>query len=107
MKDIIVRYWIEFILGIMAAGCVALYRRLEAKIYKQVNDQKALKEGMLALLRSGIINSYDKYIKREWIPIYAMENVLALYEAYHSLGGNGAIDKLIEELKELPCTEQK
>ena len=31
-----------------------------------------------------------------------MENVLESYAAYHSLGGNGTITKMVEELKQLP-----
>lgn len=107
VKELVVKYWFEFALGVVAAGAIAFYKQLEGKVHKQFTDQKALKEGMLALLRSGIISNYEKYMKREWIPIYAMENVLALYDAYHALGGNGAVDKLIDELKDLRCTEQK
>ncbi len=107
MKDFIVKYWLGFAFGLITTGGVAFYKRLEAKVHKQVNNQKALKDGTMALLRSEIISCYDKYMGRGWVPIYAMENALALYDAYHALGGNGAIDKLIEELKELPSKEQK
>ena len=39
---------------------------------------------------------------KEYIPIYAMENIGEMYKAYHRLGGNGTITKLVEELKKLP-----
>ena len=41
-------------------------------------------------------------MEKGYIPIYAMENVLESYNAYHSLGGNGTITKMVEELKQLP-----
>jgi Zn/Cd-binding protein ZinT len=36
------------------------------------------------------------------MPLYARENVLEMYNAYHALGGNGAITKLMEEMENLP-----
>lgn len=104
-KDLFINKWVEIIFGFIAAGLVALYKKLSSKLKKQACDQNALKDGTLALLRNEIIHSYDKYIYRKWIPIYARENVLKLYEAYHQLGGNGAIDKLIEEIEALSSND--
>jgi hypothetical protein len=80
---------------------------LTKKVHRLINDQKSQRQGLQALLRNQIISCYDKYSEREWIPIYAMENVLSMYDAYHGLGGNGTITKLIDELKELPSKEHK
>ncbi len=66
--------------------------------------QQGMQQGILTLLRSSIINNYNDYIERGYIPVYAMENVEQLYQAYHALGGNGTITKLYEELKALPST---
>lgn len=35
-------------------------------------------------------------------PIYALENINALYAQYHALGGNGIVTEIIEKLKSLP-----
>jgi uncharacterized protein YsxB (DUF464 family) len=102
LKDVVIKYGVEVVCSAVALGIGAAYKRLAKKLHQQICDQKALKEGTLALLRSEIIRIYDKYTYREQIPIYAMENVLALYDAYHELGGNGTITKLIEELRALP-----
>jgi len=106
-KDLIFSKWVEIIFGLITASILALYKRLSTKIHKQFNDQKELKDGTIALLRSEIIHNYDKYMNRGWLPIYAAESIFSLYDAYHNLGGNGAIDKIIKELKELPSVEQK
>lgn len=106
-KDLIVSKWVEIIFGLITASVLALYKRLSIKIHKQFNDQKALRDGTLALLRSEIIHNYDKYKNRGWLPIYGLENICELYSAYHELGGNGAITKLVDELKTLPSIEQK
>jgi hypothetical protein len=41
-------------------------------------------------------------MEKEWMPLYARENILEMYSAYHDLGGNGAITKLMKELEDLP-----
>ena len=43
---------------------------------------------------------------KEYIPVYGMDNVMKLYGAYHELGGNGSVTKLVEALKELPAEKR-
>lgn len=61
----------------------------------------ALFAGVRSLLRKEIIDYYNHYMDLGYIPIFAMENVIDMYRAYHRLGGNGTITKIVEELKEL------
>ena len=75
-----------------------LWTMLRAK--KREND--ALKEGMQALLRDRIIQAYNHYSDKGWIPIYAMESIEACYKSYEELGDNGVIDNLMSQLRELP-----
>ena len=107
LTDFALHYWIEVVFGIIVTGGTYLYRQLLCKLRTQRADQEALCDGTLALLRSEIIRNYDHYITKGFTPLYAMENVLALYEAYHCLGGNGAITKLVEELKDQPTIRNK
>ena len=81
------------------AGAVItlLWTMLRAK--KREND--ALKEGMQALLRDRIIQAYNHYSDKGWIPIYAMESIEACYASYEELGENGVIDNLMRQLREL------
>lgn len=69
---------------------------------KQRMKSKAVEDGVLALLRDRIIERYNHYMDQEYIPIYGMENVLAMYSAYHALGGNGTVTGLVNDLKALP-----
>ena len=75
-----------------------LWTMLRAK--KREND--ALKEGMQALLRDRIIQAYNHYSDKGWIPIYAMESIEACYKSYEELGQNGVIDNLMKQLRALP-----
>lgn len=96
--DWIVKYWVEFLFGGLIAAVGALYRLLLAERKKR----KALEAGVRAILRNDIIKLADKYLDAGEIPVYAMETVTAMYDAYHELGGNGTITKLVEEVKRLP-----
>ena len=71
-------------------------------IKEQRKSTKEQQEGIKCLLRAEIIRDHSHYMEKGYIPIYAMENVLESYAAYHSLGGNGTITKMVEELKQLP-----
>ncbi len=101
MGEFIGKYWQEELLAVIVAIFTALWRRFQKKIKKEFCDQKAIKDGMLALLRSELIRQHEKYTDRHWIPVYAMDNVNDLYKSYHELGGNGTVTKLIKELEEL------
>ena len=107
MKEFILKYWLQVLFGLAVSGIGVAYKTLSKRIHKQLYDQKALKDGTQALLRNQIIKEYDKYTSKGSIPIYGMENVNAMYSAYHALGGNGTITKILEELKELPSREVK
>lgn len=74
-------------------------REKDQKERERIND---IESGVKCLLRDRIIERYNHYMEQESIPIYGMENVSDMYEAYHDLGGNGTITKLVEELEKLP-----
>jgi ribonucleotide monophosphatase NagD (HAD superfamily) len=95
MAEWISQYWMQVLFG----GITTFLSGAGWYIYKQF---KALKMGMQAMLRDRIIEQYNKYMDKGYIPIYAMENVTAMYKEYHALGGNGTITQLYEELLELP-----
>ena len=66
---------------------------------------KALKDGLLSLLRAEIIRSHDKYMKKGFCPLYAKDALEKAYNAYHGLGGNGAMTRIYEEIIDLPIEE--
>ena len=82
------------------AGAIIAY--LVAIIRQKNKENNALKEGMQALLRDRIIQAYNHYSDKGWIPIYAMESIDACYKSYEELGENGVIDNLMNQLRELP-----
>lgn len=68
---------------------------------KQKKDRDANSKGTMLLLRVQLIEYHDKYMELGDIPSYAYENFMEMYGAYHALGGNGMITKMMHEIEEL------
>lgn len=67
----------------------------------QKRDRDANSKGTMLLLRVQLIEYHDKYMRLGDIPSYAYENFMEMYDAYHALGGNGMITKMMHEIEEL------
>ena len=68
---------------------------------KQKMDRDANSKGTMLLLRVHLIEYHERYMQLGEIPSYAYQNFIEMYEAYHSLGGNGMVTKMKEEIEEL------
>lgn len=71
------------------------------RIAKETEERLANSKGTMLLLRVQLIEYHDKYMKIGEIPSYAYQNFCEMYEAYHELGGNGMITKMMHEIEEL------
>lgn len=86
------------IIALLTAG----YKKLNDSLKERKEKEEAIKLGMQSLLRVRIIETYNHYSDKGVCPIYARENMEALYVQYHELGGNGTVRDLIEKLNDLP-----
>lgn len=68
----------------------------------KLEEHDLLKASLRALLKDRIIQSYNHYTDKGYIPIYAHENIHNLYAQYENLGGNGTICNLINSIDKLP-----
>nr|DAH99127.1 MAG TPA: holin protein [Caudoviricetes sp.] len=71
------------------------------RIAKEAEERLANSKGTMLLLRVQLIEYHDRYIAQGSIPSYAYQNFCEMYEAYHELGGNGMITKMMHEIEEL------
>lgn len=71
------------------------------RIAKEAEERLANSKGTMLLLRVQLIEYHDKYMMLGDIPSYAYENFMEMYDAYHALGGNGMITKMMHEIEEL------
>ncbi len=67
----------------------------------QKKDRDANSKGTMLLLRVQLIEYHEKWTEREYITKHGLENFIEMYDAYHSLDGNGMVTKLLEEIKKL------
>ena len=72
----------------------------------QKKDRDANSKGTMLLLRVQLIEYHDKYMRLGSIPSYAYDNFCEMYNAYHKLGGNGMITKMMHEIEELHVREK-
>ena len=87
----------------LALGVITwVYNRQLKKLRKGSDDQKAIRQAMVALLRDRFYEGYRRHMKNGYYPIPDREVIRDIYEQYHALGGNGVITHLMEELDELP-----
>lgn len=79
----------------------------ENKILKdeQKKRAKALEDGVVCILRKNLMDEHNAWMERGYITPKALESNLLMYKAYKTLGGNGMIDHMEEEIQELPIRD--
>lgn len=102
MKEWIFQYWLQAVFGLAITLIAYVVKRLN----KKLKEQEYLKLALQAMLRDRIIESYNKYNKEGYCPIYIRDNIQELATQYFNLGGNGVIHELLDKIKVLP-TELK
>lgn len=84
-------------------GALKDNKRLRNKRKEENQErEKGISEGVVALLRTQLIDNHKKYMQQQSIPSYAFENWVLMYQAYKALGGNGMIEHMNEEIEDLP-----
>lgn len=92
---IIVSYLITTVLG-FGIGFIS------TKFKKNKTKEKAIEEGVQALLRNELVRRYREYEIKGELSILDKENIEAMFKQYEKLGGNGTVKHLMTELLQLP-----
>lgn len=85
-------------------------RRLAEETQRAVADAnfadktQHIEDGLQCLLRAEIIRTNEKYMFKQYCPVYAKESLKRIYKAYHALGGNDVATHLYDEIMKLPET---
>ncbi len=93
--------------SLLTAALLAVWRGQQKLRQELRQREQALTGGMRCVLRLELIHEHARYMDKGYIPVYAMQNVLDSYAAYHALGGNGTITKMVDELKQLPTKNEE
>lgn len=102
MADFIVKYWIEWLFGIIIGVITWLIKQVkEKKIEYQI-----LRSGIVALLHDRLYTACSFFIERGWASVDDKENLECLYKPYKELGGNGTAEHLYHECMDLPMQKE-
>lgn len=87
-------------LGIPSVFAIVAYiAKIMLKLAKKIT---ILMDAQQAQMRGQLLDKYHEYIKRGSITDMELTEWINQYNAYHSLGANGVLDKRKEELLNLP-----
>lgn len=91
----IISYFVPLVLG-------AIVGFLSTKLKNHNKKDKAIEDGLVALLRNELIRCYREYETKGEMSILDKENIEDMFIQYENLGGNGTVKKMYTELLELP-----
>ena len=69
---------------------------------RQNKKRDANSKEVMLLLRVQLIEYHEKWMQRGYVTKHGIENFIEMYNTYRSLGGNGMVTHLMEEVGELP-----
>lgn len=102
---------ISTIIVTVVAGVLLYVLQLKIKENNDLKREKeerknqhevAIETGIVCILRKHLMDEHAYWMKKKHITPTALESGLAMYNAYKMLGGNGMIDHMEEEIRELP-----
>lgn len=99
MWDFIVRYWVEFVFGIITAILSASYAHLAKKFKAERAKNQAIENGLRGILRIQILDTYDKCVAEgRTISLSRKDAIVSIYQSYVALGDNKHPDDTIKGL---------
>lgn len=78
-----------------------------AFVKKQLTFNKAMKEGILSIIRSQLTSKCETYLDKGYLPEYARYCLEELFKNYKTLGGNHGMEILVEKCFELPTNKEE
>ena len=99
MWDFVVKYWLEFVFGLIVAGLSAAYAHMAKKLKAERMKNKAIENGLRGILRIQILDTYDRCIADGGrISVSRKDAVVSIYQSYCALGDS--VDDTIKQLYE-------
>lgn len=88
----------------LAVGWIVSARKSRTKRERKISEvQDAIREGVLALLRAQLVDAYERHVTHGGpLTVERRHEIDRAYEAYRALGGNGTIERLYQEICNLP-----
>ncbi len=103
--DWIVKYWVEWVFGLLIAALTIVVKRISSRLKKEQMENKALRDGMRSLLRAQIIDLCERAMHDGWCGARLRDTINDLYSSYHALDGNGTVTSVVKQTMELPAVK--
>lgn len=97
--------WVAWLFAGAYAILIALYKKEKQQHKEEREENKAVREGLQALLRQQIIDICLKYEERKEAPAWAKQAETSAYKAYEKLGGNDVAHAMHERFMQLPLSD--
>jgi hypothetical protein len=104
---IILSYLIPTVLGGLLGYISTKLKKNKKEEEAKEQKEKAIEEGLQALLRNELVRRYREYETKGEMSILDKENIEAMFKQYEILGGNGTVKHLMGELLNLPTKIMK
>lgn len=75
------------------------------KEFAETARATAIENGLVCILRKHLMDEHEIWTEKGYITSKALESGLLMYKAYKTLGGNGMIDHMEEEIQTLPIRD--
>ena len=99
MWDFILKYWLEFVFGIIVAILSAAYASLVRKFKKERAKNAAIENGLRGILRIQILDTYDRCVADgRKISVSRKDAIVSTYQSYVALGDH--VDDTIKQMYE-------
>lgn len=99
MWDFILKYWLEFVFGLIVAGLSAAYAHLAKRFKAEKKKNEAIENGLRGILRIQILDTYDRCLADGGrISVSRKDAVVSIYQSYCALGDS--VDDTIKQLYE-------
>ena len=99
MWDFILKYWLEFVFGLIVTGLSAAYAHLAKRFKAERAKNQAIENGLRGILRIQILDTYDRCVADgNRISISRKDAVVSIYQSYCALGDS--VDDTIKQLYE-------
>lgn len=98
MWDFVLKYWLEFVFGLIVAALSAAYAHLAKKLKAEKKKNAAIENGLRGILRIQILDTYDRCVADgRTISVSRKDAVVSIYQSYIALG-DGESDDTIRAL---------
>ena len=101
--DFLLKNFLEllFSIGLMIIGI------LFNKIKKYYLNVESSVKGVKYLLKTKIIEEYDRIKEKDCITLYQKENIISLYDEYKKFGDDNFIKEIMSEIEEMKIKDCK